>query len=121
MDQSNDTSTEAAYDYVDVRIDIQNYMEYMGIEIFVNNADPLNVRRCRKANADGKWRWVLFDLDWGFYNDVNAIERWLHRCETGSYDAADNTLFIGMIMNPIVALHIGEWFVRNKDSNECIV
>ncbi len=110
--KSNDMTSQAAYDYVDARIDIQNYMEYMGIEIFSGNADLLNVRRYRNARADGKWRWALFDLDWGFYNDTNSIERWLHPGGTGSSNATDNTLFIALMHNPTFydrfLTHMGE-------------
>ena len=80
MQGSNETF-EALLEYVEIRrpddrrvlrhawiqrIDIQNYIEYMAIEIFTGNTDTLNVKRYRNSNADGKWRWMLFDLDWAF-------------------------------------------------------
>ncbi len=118
--RENDMDTEAAFDYLDARIDVQNYIEYMAAEIFSGNADLLNVRRYRNAKADGKWRWALFDLDWGFYNDVNSIERWLNPGGTGSLNATDNTLFIACMSNPTFRdrflTYLGEMLAGNFSS-----
>lgn len=98
--KNNDTSTDAAYDYIDQRIDIRNYIEYMAIEIFTGNTDTLNVKRYRNANADGKWRWVLYDLDWAFETDTDSIRRWITPGGMGNMKRTDNTLFIGCMKNP---------------------
>lgn len=99
--KSNDMTTQAAYDYVGERIDIENYIDYMVIETYVANNDTLNVKRYRNAKTDGKWRWVLFDLDWGFKEDSNAVSRWLKEGGMGAGGRTDNTLFIGCMQNPI--------------------
>lgn len=99
--KSNDLTTQAAYDYIDSHIDVQNYIEYMALQIFVGNTDTLNVKRYRNAKADGKWRWILFDLDWAFFNDTDSIRRWLTPGGTGAGNRTDNTLFIACMRNPI--------------------
>ncbi|MBQ3575580.1 MAG: CotH kinase family protein, partial [Clostridia bacterium] len=99
--KNNDTTTQAFYDYLDTKIDIQNYIEYMSLEIFTGNGDTLNVKRYRNAKADGKWRWVLFDLDWAFFVDTNSIGRWLKPGGMGTNLRTDNTLFIACMKNPI--------------------
>ena len=99
--ENSDTTSQAFYDYLDTRIDIQNYIEYMALEIFVGNGDTLNVKRYRNAKDDGKWRWVLFDLDWAFYVDTNSIRRWLAPEGMGTKLLTDNTLFIACMKNPI--------------------
>ena len=96
-----DMTTQAAYDYLDSQIDIQNYIEYMTMQIFVGNGDTLNVKRYRNAQDDGKWRWVLFDLDWAFHVDTNSIGRWLTPGGMGTNKYTDNTLFIAAMKNPI--------------------
>ena len=98
--KSNDTSTDEGYAYLDSHIDIQNFIEYMSIEIFTGNTDLLNVRRYRNPKTDGKWRWALFDLDWAFYNDTDSIGKWLTPGGVGVRNATDNTLFIGCMKNP---------------------
>ena len=92
-------NTAAAYQVLDSAIDIQNYIEYMAIQMFTGNTDTLNVKRYRNANADGKWRWVLFDLDWAFYEDTNSVRRWLAPGGMGNGGRTDNTLFIACMEN----------------------
>ncbi len=99
--KKNDTSTQAAYDYIAERIDIQNYIEYMAMEIYSGNGDTLNVKRYRNARTDGKWRWVLYDLDWAFTVDTNSIRRWLDPEGMGTNKYTDTTLFIGCMKNPV--------------------
>ena len=52
-------------------------MNYIITEIYINNDDwPLSNVRYWRAYEDGRWRWVLYDLDFGF--DSDAIESdWL--------------------------------------------
>ena len=73
----------------------------MALEIFSGNGDTLNVKRYRNAKDDGKWRWILFDLDWAFYVDTNSIGRWLKPGGMGTNLRTDNTLFIACMKNPI--------------------
>ena len=99
IDTVNPASDEF-YAGLDQVIDIRNYIEYMAIEIFTGNGDTLNVKRYRNANDDGKWRWVLFDLDWAFDVDTNSINRWLEPGGMGTNLYTDNSLFIACMQNP---------------------
>ena len=98
--KSNDMTTDEAYDVLDSQIDIQNYIEYMSIQIFSGNTDTLNVRRYRCDKMDARWRWALYDLDWAFYNDTDSIGNWLTPGGTGASKRTDNTLFIACMKNP---------------------
>jgi len=71
------------------------------LQLFTGNSDTLNVKRYRNPKADGKWRWVLFDLDWAFYVDTNSIRRWLEPGGMGTNLYTDNSLFIACMKNPI--------------------
>ena len=95
-------NTQEAYDRIDSTIDIQNYIEYMAIEIFVGNGDTLNVKRYRNPNGDGKWRWVLFDLDWAFDVDTNSISRWLDPQGMGTNKYTRTELFIACMKNDAI-------------------
>ncbi|MGI6239957.1 MAG: lamin tail domain-containing protein [Christensenellales bacterium] len=96
---SNNTNTDEAYERIGSVIDIQNYIEYMSVQIFTGNTDTLNVKRYRNAYADGLWRWVLYDLDWAFYEDTNSIRRWLTPGGMGASNRTNNDLFIGCMKN----------------------
>jgi len=97
--KSHDMNTDEAYQVLDSAIDIQNYIEYMAVEMYTGNTDTLNVKRYRNPKADGKWRWVLFDLDWGFSVDTNSPQRWQTPGGMGNANRTDNTLFIACMKN----------------------
>jgi len=55
------------YDYVASQIDVDNYMDWCIAEIFFSNSDLGNVKFWRSSETGNKWRWILYDVDWGFY------------------------------------------------------
>ncbi|MAU31282.1 MAG: hypothetical protein CMC36_05180 [Flavobacteriaceae bacterium] len=64
--QQNDLSVDENYNYVINQIDIDNYMEYHIAQIYMDNRDyPGNNVKYWKIPG-GKWRWVLYDTDFGF-------------------------------------------------------
>ena len=96
---SHDMNTAEAYEVLDNAIDIQNYIEYMAVEMYTGNTDTLNVKRYRNPKKDGKWKWVLFDLDWSFSVDTNSPQRWLTPGGMGNNLRTDNKLFIACMKN----------------------
>ena len=97
--KANNTNTDEAYALIDSMVDIRNYIEYMAIEIYTGNTDTLNVKRYRNPKTDGKWRWVLFDLDWAFNEDTNSVTRWLRPGGMGNGNRTDNSFFIACMKN----------------------
>ena len=56
---------------VEANFDIDNMMDYFIFESFFGNTDPANVRFYRNTvSGDGKWRYLVFDLDWGLFNST---------------------------------------------------
>ncbi|MBR6767238.1 MAG: lamin tail domain-containing protein [Clostridia bacterium] len=98
--KKNKTNSDRAYEVISSVIDVDNYIDYMVIEMYVGNTDPSDIKRYRNEDADGKWRWILFDLDWGFSTDTNSIARWLAPGGMGNGGRTDNTLFIACMKNP---------------------
>ena len=96
---SHNMNTQEAWEMLDSVIDIQNFIEYMAIQIFTGNTDTLNVKRYRNPNADGKWHWVLYDLDWAFTVNTNSIGRWLSPGGMGNEKRTNNDLFIACMKN----------------------
>jgi len=63
---SNDLSLTNNYNYVKDRIDINNYIIYQVSQIYFNNHDwPGNNIKYWKSKG-GKWRWIIYDTDFGF-------------------------------------------------------
>ncbi|PIS30311.1 MAG: hypothetical protein COT43_02070, partial [Candidatus Marinimicrobia bacterium CG08_land_8_20_14_0_20_45_22] len=72
---NHDLSVQENYQYVADRIDIDNYINYNVAEIYIDNRDwpGNNVKFWRHRPTNGKWRWTLFDTDFGFgLYDANA-------------------------------------------------
>jgi hypothetical protein len=75
---SHDLSVQSNYDYVAERIDINEYINYQITEMFFANRDwpGNNQKYWRHRPTNGKWRWVMFDMDftWGLYEFNPAID-----------------------------------------------
>ncbi|WP_052691846.1 CotH kinase family protein [Teredinibacter purpureus] len=64
---NNDLSAADNYAYVAEQIDIDNFIRYQVAQIYFNNQDwPGNNIKFWRAQDGGKWRWVLYDTDFGF-------------------------------------------------------
>ncbi len=81
---NNDMTLAENYEYVKTQMDITEFMNYYITEIYVCNHDWLhqNIKCWREHGNQGKWRWLLYDLDWGFDGEVP----WRNE------DYSDNTL-----------------------------
>lgn len=63
----NSLDSNENYSYVASQLDLQEYINYMTVQIYIGNRDwPGNNTKFWKKKEDGKWRWILFDTDYGF-------------------------------------------------------
>ena len=99
--KDNPDATDANIAYVETRIDLDNYLDYMCFMIFSANQD-VGVRRYRSEENDGKWRWIVFDQDLGMLNDTNSISRWMDKEGAGSTKKVENKLFRYLMSNDAV-------------------
>lgn len=81
---NNDLTIPKNYDSVKALVDIESFIDFQCTEIFISNGDwPNNntkIWRDRQGNLpfldnhlDGKWRWLLYDLDASFGGDCKGI------------------------------------------------
>jgi hypothetical protein len=72
--ETKDLSLDNNYDFVKTRMDINNYIDYLAVQIYIANKDwpNANIRYFRKivnfdsslsGPQDGRWRWLLYDTD----------------------------------------------------------
>ncbi|MBT4484895.1 MAG: hypothetical protein HOC71_14585, partial [Candidatus Latescibacteria bacterium] len=66
--EKHDLSVPANYEYVETQIDVNNFIDFNITEIYSANSNYLidTDRIWRPKTPDGKWRWMLSDLDAGF-------------------------------------------------------
>ncbi len=72
--KEHDPATDPeAYEYLCSQIDVDNMIDYFIFESFFGNTDPGNIRIYRNAKSgDGKWRFLFYDSDWGFFSVTNS-------------------------------------------------
>ncbi len=89
--ENNDLDNQGNFQFVDDRIDLSHYIDYLAFNIYIDNSDwpGNNIRRYRERVADAQWRWLTYDLDFSFglfvqgqawnsgFNDANSLERLL--------------------------------------------
>ncbi|MCQ2101638.1 MAG: CotH kinase family protein [Fibrobacter sp.] len=70
---SHDMKLGESLDYVGAQMDLDNFMNYMHLELFVNNRDwpANNLKKWRCTNPETKWKWFIYDTDFGFGNDYS--------------------------------------------------
>jgi hypothetical protein len=64
--ENTDLSEDSNFEFIKDRIDLKNYTLYQATNIFINNQDwPGNNIKFWK-HPDTKWRWIMYDTDFGF-------------------------------------------------------
>lgn len=73
--QNNDISKDENYAYVSEKMDVENFMNYMQSELFADNRDwpGNNLKKWRCTNPQTKWKWFIYDMDFGFGNGYSLF------------------------------------------------
>lgn len=91
---SHDMTKAEHYQYIKDRVDVISLMDWYICRSYVADNDIANIRRCRSVEADGKWHWMYFDVDWGFcWIDNKPISNILDRY------GADNAFMRAVLTN----------------------
>jgi hypothetical protein len=73
--EANDLTLPQNYDYIKTQMDMNEYLNYQVAQMYwVNTAWPSeNTKLWRERVEGGKWRWMLYDTDFGFglYHDYH--------------------------------------------------
>ncbi len=78
---NNSPAQKANYDKVRTYMNVENFMDYQIAEIYFNNTDwpGNNIKFWRPRIPGGRWRWIVYDTDFGFglYNEAGYAENTL--------------------------------------------
>lgn len=66
-----DLSDQSKYNYMKTLMDMESFADFIIAQTFFGNRDSGNAKVYKSDLTDGKWRWILFDLDYGLADDVN--------------------------------------------------
>ncbi len=65
--RTHDLAEAEHYQWVCSQMDVDNFIDYQIAQIYCFNTDAGgNIRYWRPHRPGGRWRWILFDTDWGF-------------------------------------------------------
>lgn len=69
--EKNSLENDSNYNIVENQIDINNFSDYLISQIYFNNRDwpGNNLKYWKPQDEEGKWRWILYDTDFGFALD----------------------------------------------------
>ena len=75
----NPLSQQSNYEHFKTLVDVDNYATYLITEIFCANRDwpHHNSKMWRPRTPDGKWRWLLYDVDNGMQDEDDAHDNTL--------------------------------------------
>ena len=95
------TQDPEALQYVLDRVDVENMIDYFFFEMFFGNTDPGNIRFYKSDEEDGKWRYILYDVDWGLFNSsAGGVAYVLNESGMGNYRIKSNVLLRHLIQVP---------------------
>jgi hypothetical protein len=74
--ENNSMAISSNYEYIKFQMDVNNFIKYFVSEIYFDNQDwPGSNIKYWKKTTNGKWRWILFDTDFGYgIWDANAYQ-----------------------------------------------
>lgn len=108
--KTNNLAEARNYQYIEKKIDVNSFIDFVIANVYFCNADwpNNNVKYWRfKAEAkgidslgvkDGRWRWMLYDTDWGFgYTGRESVN--LNLLEKAKKTGSIGILFSGLLSN----------------------
>ncbi len=118
--KQEDMNAPGVYEYIDSQIDIDEFLNYFIAQIYYANTDwPGGNIKAWKRKANGKWRWILYDTDFGFsLYGANYTEN-------GIEQAAKHPFFAGFLKNDKIReqfitkflIHLNTTFDENRVIN----
>ncbi len=103
---NNDINIDKNYEYVKSQMDVYNFMDWLIAEVYFYNSDDGNRKFYRVNTGDGKWHWILYDMDWSMWitsNDVrykgNKLAKVLNPNGTGQGNAFSTSIARGLMEN----------------------
>ena len=66
--RTHDLTKKEHYEYITARINKTSLMRYYAIQTWFGNGDVINNTAYYRDITDGKWHWIIFDMDWACTN-----------------------------------------------------
>lgn len=97
---SDPASNPEDLQYILDNVDVENYFEYLALEMFFGNSDIGNLRAYRLNREGSKWKWILYDVDYGMYNSGFDSPKSYTKAKGMGDKYIDNTIFLKLLTVP---------------------
>ena len=97
--KDHDMSKDENVAHVEEYVDVDNYLEYVALQMYTCNLDLDNLRLYNNPSEGGRWRWIFYDQDLSYQVDRNNARDWLSSGGVGTITAQDNSLFVNLMKN----------------------
>ena len=74
--EENGLQDQEQFEHLESLMDVDSYTDYKISEMFFYRWDIGNIRHWRPRTPEGKWRWMMFDLDTGYGGFWSVEEPW---------------------------------------------
>jgi hypothetical protein len=93
------------YSHVNKMLDVDNFIDYFVAETYYGNKDWVgdwvnNIKLWRPRFPGGKWRYILWDLDWGMGLYSSPWANYLNRARYPAMPNMHSEMFDAMLYNP---------------------
>lgn len=100
LKESDPANNPEDLQYLLDNVDVDNYLEYIALEMFVGNSDIGNIRFYKTAQPGSKWKWIFYDADYGMYS-YSFNSPWSYTKEKGmGQQNFDNTILLKLLEMP---------------------
>ena len=96
----NPAQNDEDLQYILDNVDVDNLFEYLGYEMFFGNSDIGNTRFYRFDMDGSKWKWVLYDVDYGLYDSGFNSPKSYTKAKGMGEKGIDNTIFLKLLSVP---------------------
>ena len=86
--------------YILDNVDVDNYFEYIALEMFVGNSDIGNTRFYRTNEEGSKWRWIWYDADYGLFSSSFNSPKSYTKAKGMGEKLIDNTILLKLLSVP---------------------
>lgn len=97
---SDPAKNEEDLQYILDNVDVDNYFEYLALEMFVGNSDIGNLRAYRIDGEGNKWKWIFYDADYGMFSSRFNSPASYTKAKGMGDQLIDNTIFLKLLEVP---------------------
>ncbi len=95
----NTATNEEDLKYLTDRIDVENCLDYLAIQMFFGNSDIGNMQIYKLKGEGQKFKWLLYDMDYGLFKSTFDSPYSYLKAKGAGQDNVNNTIWVKLLEN----------------------